>query len=212
MAYDLEEQEQLDALKAWWRENGRLVLLAVAAFVLSVAGVQGWRYHQAQQAQQAAAAYAEVELALVPGDLARGRSAATALREGYPKSAYAPRAALAVARLAVEKNDLEAARVELQWAAENAAEESLRDSARLRLARVLLAQGRLDDALAALAGPATPSFEALFADLRGDVLQAQGKPAEARAAYQQALDKSGAETPFRALVEVKRDALPGAKP
>ncbi|HSO07648.1 MAG TPA: tetratricopeptide repeat protein [Pelomicrobium sp.] len=212
MAYDLEEQEQIDALKAWWKENGRLVLLALAAFVLSVAGVQGWRYYQAQQTREAAGAYQAVELALVPGDLTRALAEARSLRGSYPGSAYAPRAALAVARLAVDKKDLDAARTELQWAVENAKEESLRDTARLRLARVLLAQKRSDEALATLSGPVTPAFEALFADLRGDILQAQGKTAEARAAYQKALEQTAAENPFRALVELKRDALPGAKP
>ncbi|MFZ5556379.1 MAG: YfgM family protein [Pseudomonadota bacterium] len=212
MAYDLEEQEQIDALKAWWKDNGRLVILAVAAFVLSLGGVQGWRYWQAQQAQQAGAAYAGLEQALAGGDLGRARQGALALREAHPKSPYAARAALAAARLAVEKDDLDAARTELQWAAENAREESLRDTARLRLARVLLAQQRHDEALAALGGTVTPSFQALFADLRGDVLLAQGKPDAAREAYQQALEKSAAESPFRALVELKRDAVAGGKP
>ncbi len=212
MAYDLEEQEQIDALKAWWKENGRLVLLALAAFGLSLGGVQGWRYYQAQQAREAGAAYQAVELALVPGDLARAVAESRSLRGSHPKSAYAPRAALAVARLAVAKGDLEAARAELQWAAENAQEDTLQDTARLRLARVQLAQKRLDEAAATLAAPATPGFEALFADLRGDVLQAQGKADEARAAYDKALEQTAAESPFRALVEVKRDALPGAKP
>jgi predicted negative regulator of RcsB-dependent stress response len=212
LAYDIEEQEQIDALKAWWKENGKLVMLAVAAFVISLAGVQGWRYYQTQQAQHAAAAYAALEPALAGGDLAKARQAAQALREAFPKSPYAARAALGAARVAVDKQDLDAARVELQWAADNAREESLRDTARLRLARVLLAQQHYDEALAALGAAPTPSFQALYADLRGDVLQAQGKPEAAREAYQQALEKAGAESAFRGLVEVKRDALPGAKP
>lgn len=209
MAYDLEEQEKIDALKAWWEKNGTLVIAAVAAFVLSVGGVQGWRYWQAQQA---AAAYGALERALASGDLARVRQAAQELREGHPKSPYAPRAALATARLAVDQANLDIARSELQWAANHSREDGLRDTARLRLARVLLAQQRYEDGLAALAGPASAPFRALFADLRGDILLAQGKPDAARTAYQEALDASGPESQYRSLVEVKRDALPGGKP
>lgn len=212
MAYDLEEQDKLDALKAWWEQYGSLVIAAVAAFVLSIGGVQGWRYWQTQQAQEAAAGYAALEKALLASDLARARQSAQALRDGHAKSPYAPRAALAAARLAVDIGDLDAARAELQWAAANAREDGLRDTARLRLARVQFAQQRHEEALATLGGDVTLPFRALFADLRGDVLLAQGKADAARTAYQDALDGSPPENPYRALVEVKRDALPGGKP
>ncbi|THF59229.1 YfgM family protein [Pseudothauera rhizosphaerae] len=211
--YDLEEQEQISELKAWWAQYGKFVTaLAVAAALASV-GWQGWRWYQGKQAAEAGALYHAVQQAAEQGDTQKAREATGQLIAGYGGTAYAQLGALLSASVQFERGDLDNARAHLQWASAEGRDPALRDVARLRLATVLLQQGKHDEALAELApAPATP-FAARFADLRGDVLAAAGKPAEARAAYQAALDAIGNGTDggatLREVVRVKLEALEG---
>lgn len=209
--YDLEEQEQIAALKAWWKENGRTIILAVVVFVASLGGVQGWRYYQQQQALGAAAAYQALEQALAGSDPKKIADAAAFVKERFPKSPYAARAALAWAKAGHQAGDLGRVRSELQWALDNTLEEGVRDAARLRLARLALEEKKYDQALQLLQAKHQDSFAALYADLRGDVLLAQGEAAQARAAYQQALAKADPAGALHGIVQLKLDALGGAK-
>jgi predicted negative regulator of RcsB-dependent stress response len=120
-------------------------------------------------------------------------------------------AALSAAKASFETGELDDARKNLEWAMEKAREEEMRDVARLRLAGVLLDEKKYDEALKLLSAKSVDAYASLYADLRGDVLAAQGKTADARAAYQMALDKSDANSQYRRLVEVKLDALGDAK-
>jgi predicted negative regulator of RcsB-dependent stress response len=120
-------------------------------------------------------------------------------------------AALAAAKAGVTTGEIEDAKKNLQWAVDHAKEDEMRDVARLRLAGVLLDEKKYDEALKLLSAKVGDSFAMLYADLRGDVLAAQGKPAEARAAYQQALEKSDSGSRYRPLIEIKIDALGEAK-
>ena len=211
MAYDLEEQEQLDAIKAWWSDNGKLVMLVALLCVLSIAAVQGWRYYRAQQAEGAATLFSQLGEAERANDAKRVRSIAAQIVDRYGSTQYAGMAALAAAKAGVTTGEVEEAKKNLQWTIDNAKEEEMRDVARLRLAGVLLDEKKYDDALKLLSTKHADSFAMLYADLRGDVLAAQGKPAEARAAYQQALEKSDAGSRYRPLIEIKLDALGEAK-
>jgi predicted negative regulator of RcsB-dependent stress response len=209
--YDLEEQEQIDELKSWWTEHGNLVLTVVIAVALGWSGFQGWRWYTTKQAVEAGELYVQLKQAADSNDAKKAGDIAAAVMERYPRTGYATYAALAGARAAFETGDLAAAKTRLQWAIDHARDDPTRDVARLRLAAVLLDEKQYDEALKLLdTRPAEP-FAALYADLRGDVLVAQGKPAEARAAYQLALDKSEANSTLRSLVQVKRDALGDAK-
>jgi histidyl-tRNA synthetase len=118
---------------------------------------------------------------------------------------------LAAAKAGVTTGEMDDAKKRLQWAADNAKEEEMRDLARLRLAGVLLDEKKYDEALKLLSVKTGDTFVMFYADLRGDVLGAQGKPAEARTAYQQALDKSDPNSNYRRLIELKIDALGEAK-
>ena len=207
MAYDLEEQEQLEAIKGWWADNGKLVLLVLISGLLTIAAFQGWRYYQAQQAQSAATLYAQLGQAEQANEPKKVRDIAAQLTDRYGSTAYAPMAALAAARASFATGELEEARKHLQWVIDNTREDELRDVARLRLAAVLLDEKKHDEALKVLSAKSSDAYVALFADLRGDVLAAQGKVAEARAAYQTALDKTDAGSSYRRLLEVKLDAL-----
>ena len=211
MAYDLEEQEQIAAIKGWWNDYGKLVLLVAIACLVTVAGFQGWRYYRAQQTERAATLYNQLMEAERGNDAKRVRDIAGQIIDSHGSSQYAGMAALAAAKAGVATGELEDAKKRLQWAAERAKEDELRDVARLRLAGVLLDEKKYDEALKLLAVKSGDSFAMLYADLRGDVLSAQGKAADARKEYQQALDKSEANSNYRRLIELKIDALGEAK-
>lgn len=209
MAYDLEEQEKVEAIKAWWTEYGTSLILGVALFVAAVMGAQGWRYYQRSQAEQAATLYLEVEKAAAARDDKKVRAAAAQVMDKYGGTAYGARAALLASRSAYEAGDLAGAKMQLTWVADNAKEDELRDVARLRLAGVYLDEKNYADALKALEAPHGAAFNALFSDMKGDVLAAQGKGAEARSAYQAALEKLDKGSPYRGYIQLKLDVLGG---
>lgn len=207
--YDLEEQENIEALKAWWKQYGRLVIAVVVAFVLGVSGIQGWRYYKEQRAQKAAVVFAELEDAVRANDVAKARDLAKKLAAEFASTGYGSRGGILAARASFEAGDLKSAEEQLRAAAEAARDEPVRAIANLRLSAVLLELKKYDDAIKVVSGPAPESFVPLFADARGDVLVAQGKIADARGAYQIALDKLPKSSAWRNVVEVKRDALGG---
>ena len=211
MAYDLEEQEQLDAIKAWWTDYGKLVMLAVIAALLTIAGFQGWRYYKTQQADRAATLFSQLDQAERANEPKKVREIAAQITQNYGSTQYAGMAALSAAKASFETGELEDARKNLQWVIDKGREEEMRDVARLRLAGILLDEKKYDEALQLLAAKSGEAYAALYADRRGDVLAAQGKNAEARAAYQIALDKSEQGGQYRRLIEVKLDALGEAK-
>ena len=204
---DLHEQEQVDALKAWWKENGKWVVGALVVGLLGFAGMQYWKSHQSSQAAEAAKLYAEVMKQAATNDAKRIGDAADALVSRYGSSAYAPRAQLLAAQASLQARDVAHAKVQLQWVIEHASESGLQDAARLKLASVLLDEKKYDEALKQLDAAHPESFTGLYADLKGDVLSAQGKTAEARAAYQQAYDKTDAQSVYRNLIQLKMDGL-----
>jgi predicted negative regulator of RcsB-dependent stress response len=209
--YDLEEQEQIDALRTWWRQYGRLVTVGVVAAAIAALGTAGWRHYRGKANEQASQVFAALEKAARGNDAKQVRDLATQLMDQYGSTAYASMAALIVAKASFEAGDLAAAGRELEWAAEHARDEETKALARLRLAGVRLDEKKHDEALKLLEQP-PESFVALYADLKGDVLAAQDKAPEARAAYQSALDQLPAEGMFRAIVQVKLDGLGPGQP
>lgn len=207
MAYDLEEQEQLDVLKDWWKRNGTTVLLALGVFAAVVAGMQGWRHYQKNQQQQAAMVFEAVQIGAQTRDIKRIRDAAGQLIEKYPGTPYATRAALLAAGANLESGDAKSAKAQLQWVTEHAKEEGARDIARLRLVSILLDEKNYAEATKQLESPHQKAFSGLFGDLKGDVLAAQGKTAEARAAYQAAMEQMDQKTAYRQVVQMKMDGL-----
>lgn len=213
-AYDLEEQEQLDTLKAWWKQWGNLITWLALAIAVALAGWRGWEWWQQKRAAEASAIYAALQNALVQRDMQRVKGATGELLEKFGGTTYAAMAALQAGRLALETGDAKTARAQLSWAADHAQDE-MRDLARLRLAAVLLDEKAYDEALKQLGEPSTTGFLPRFADLKGDILFAQGKRADAKAAYRAALDhdaKAAAGAAklapaFRELVQQKLDAL-----
>ncbi len=205
--YDLEEQEQIDSLKTWWKMYGNLVTGVVLAASLAVVGWQGWSWYKGSQAAGAAAIYGVLERAAGAGDAQKVKAAAGELAEKYGRTMYASLGAMLAARQSFDAGDLKTAKTQLGWVAENGKDE-IRDLARLRLAAVQLDEQAYDEALKQLDASHAPAFDASFAELRGDVLVAQGKKAEARAAYQKAMEKMAEKQgASRELLQQKLDSL-----
>jgi predicted negative regulator of RcsB-dependent stress response len=211
MAYDLQEQEQFEAIKAWWTDYGKLVMLVVIACLVTIAAIQGWRYYQGQKAGGAATLFSQLDEAERAKEPKKVRDIAAQIIEKYGSTQYAGMAALAAAKASFTTGEIEEAKKNLQWVIDHAREDEMRDVARLRLAGVLLDERKYDEALKVLSAKAADAYAALYADAKGDVLTAEGKTAEARAAYQLALEKSDAASPYRRLIELKLDALGDAK-
>jgi predicted negative regulator of RcsB-dependent stress response len=219
-AYDLEEQEQLDELKTWWKMYGNLVTGLLLVIALAMAGWQGWNWWQRQQAAQASVVFANLQAAAMQRDVKRVRELAGELVDKYSVTAYAGMGAMLAARVQVDTGDARNARVQLGWAAENAKDPGLRELARLRLATLLLDEKSYDEAMKQLATEPLAPFAPRFAELRGDILAAQGKAAEARTAYESALTKLAAlakddearqRSGYKDVLEAKRDALGAVK-
>jgi len=211
-AYDLEEQEQLATLKAWWKENGNLVMSAVTVVLIVLAAWQGWNYYQRNQAAQASGLYDAVQKAAAANDLKLVRESAGAVLEQFPRTTYAAMAALVSAKAHFQGGDLKTAHAQLAWVADNAKDDALQDIARLRLASVMLDEKAYDDALKILDTKHAAPFESQFMATRGDVLVAQGKKGEAASAYKAALDKTEPrDAGQRAYIQLRLDALGEAK-
>ena len=204
--YDLEEQEQLAALKAWWNDHGGAIILGATLVLAAVGAWNAWTWYQRSQSAQAAVLYDTLQKAARANDLKTTRETAGAILENFPRSAYAPLAALVSAKVQFQAGDLKTARAQLQWVIEHARSDEIRSIAALRLASVLLDDNEPDAALKILEAKPHPGFEALYASQRGDILATQKKRSEARAAYKTALEKAGAG-PLRDALRLKLDAL-----
>ena len=208
---DLQEQEQIDAFKAWWKDNGSRLLGALLFVVVAFGGWRGWQYFQHRQSYEAATLYAEFANQLKSNDAKRVNDAAAAVMDKYASTSYAPRAALLAAQVNEQGKDAARAKTQLQWVIDHAGEAGMKDVARLRLAAVLLDEKNYADALKLLEVEHAASFNGLYADLKGDALSTQGKATEAKAAYQLAYDKTDAKSTYRNLIQMKMDALGDAK-
>jgi predicted negative regulator of RcsB-dependent stress response len=210
MPLDLEEQEQVAELKAWWRDHGNFVVGVIAAVAIAFAGWQGWNWYQREQAAQASLLYENLSRAAQAGDAKALRDAAGTLIESYPRTLYASMGALVAARFHFDRNDLKSAKAQLQWAIERSASEDFRDLAHLRLAAVLLDEKAHDEALKVLEAKHGEAYDSQFAALRGDVLVAKNQAADARTAYKLALEKAdGQDNAFRESVRIRLEALGG---
>ena len=209
-SYDFEEQERIAELKAWWEDNRWYILAAIVAAVLVFAGWRGWVWWSARESEDAAAMFRPVAEAMKADDPKKVAQAADPLIDKHPRSYFASEAALAVAKAAFEKGDLSEAAKRLAWVMDHGAE-THRGIARLRLAAVLLDQKKYDDALKVLDGNQDEAFAAAAADLRGDIMLAQGRLDEARAAYKLAMEKAGPGNPVRSVAGTKLGALGGGE-
>ena len=206
MAYNLEEQEQIDELKAWWKQYGKTVSSLVIGLVVAYAAYQIWNYVQHKQAIEASTQYQELTVT-DQKDLKAIQAKSATLMEQYSGTPYAARAALFAAKANYAANDTKSAKAQLDWAIKNAEETATRAMATLQLANILAEEKDFEGALKLLDAPHDVGFAGLFADLKGDVLMLQGKRADAKAAYELALSKLDAQGKYRVITQRKLEAL-----
>lgn len=206
-ALDLEEQEQLDQIKHFWKKYGNLISWVLIAVLGSYAAWNGYQYWQRDQASKAAVLFDEVERAVVSGDLTRIERSLSDMKDKFGSTHYAHQAAFIAANALQSKGKTDAARAALKWVVDGAPDPAYRDIARLRLSALLLDAGSNDEALAQLSSQFTPAMTGLAADLRGDVLQAKGQTPEAIKAYQSAWQQLADSADYRRLIEAKLNAL-----
>lgn len=205
--YDLEEHEKVEALKAWWKSHGNQVLWAVTAAAAVFAAVQGWRYYETKQGYEAANRFAALQSEIGSNDLKKARALAGELMEHYKRTPYSAEAAILIAKANYDANDLKSAAAQLQFAVQNAKTSQTRDLARLRLAAVQFDQRNYAQALKLLAEKHDPAFDALYQDMKGDILAAQNNAVPAKDAYRAALAALDVKSSYRNIVQVKLDAL-----
>ena len=208
---DLEEQEQLDAVKQFWKRNGNRVIWLLIAALVAYSSWTGWGLWQREQATQAGAMFDELDKAAQAADVDKVTRVFGDLQSRYPKTAFAQQGGLLAAKVQAEKGQVDAAQVTLNWVGANATENEYQTIARLRLAGLLLDGKKYDEALKQLDAATAAGFEALVADRRGDVLMAQGKADDAKASYTKAWQAMDAKIEYRRLIEAKLAAL-GAAP
>lgn len=204
-----DEQESLESLKAWWAQWGNGVTWIVLVALVAAAGWNGWNYWQRHQAAEAAVLYDQVQQATAGKDKAAITRVATDMEDKFSGTAYAQMTALAAAKALYAAGDEPGAKAQLQWAVDHAKDDEFKQIAKLRLASLLLDEKAYDAGLALLNDP-SDAFKGVVADRRGDLLAAQGKRDDARAAYKLALDslpKNDASA--RQLIQFKLDALGG---
>ena len=210
MAYDLEEQEQIDQLKAWWAKYGTFVLTVLVIVLGAVAAWRGLQWYQTHQATKARGYFEALEQATrQPGDdsVARVNAAMKTLRDEFSKTDYAARGALLAAAALMEKKDVAGAKSQLDWLAQSS-HPALVPVARLRIAGLLLDQKDYNGALEQLKDP-PPSFEGMFADRRGDILLAQGNIPGAKESWKKAMDLLGSASPLVSIVKLKLESTGG---
>lgn len=208
---DLQEQEQLDELKAFWNRYGNLITWTLTAVLAAFAAWNGWNWWQTQQAGKAAGLFDEMNRAVLAADADKAGRVFSDMKERFAGTTMTHQAGLLAARLQFDKGQADAAQGTLGWVAEHGDAE-LAAVARLRLASLLVDKKAYDDALKQLDGIGPAEFQALAQDRRGDVLLAQGKKADAVQAWRAAWDKMAATDDYRRIVEAKLTAAGAAPP
>ncbi|HID48021.1 MAG TPA: tetratricopeptide repeat protein [Chromatiales bacterium] len=207
------EEEQVQVLKDWIKENGRAV---IAGLVIGVTLIGGWRYWtswQKTQAEQASLLYVEVMAAVVREEKDQASRLGQQMLETYPGTSYASLSAMLLAGLAAQQQEYPVATARLQWVLDNSGDEGFRQVARLRLARVLAAQDKPDEALALLdKTEVAAGFASLNQEVRGDVLAQKNQSMAAAEAYRKALADLGMDAQRRKSLERKLNSLPVPAP
>lgn len=208
---DLEEQEQLAQLKAFWKQYGNTITWALTVALAAFAGWNIYQRWQSSQATQAAALYDEVERVAGTGDTAKMDRVFADMKDKFPNTTYAQQAGLMAAKIYFESAKPEESKSALRWVAEQSSDEGYRAIAKLRLAATLVESAAYDDALRELSGAFPSEFTPLVADRKGDIFLLQGKKSEAKAEFEKAFKAFDERTEYRRLVEIKLNSLGGGQ-
>lgn len=212
--YDLEQQEQLDQVKHFWKQYGNLITWLLVLVLGAYAAWTGYLYWQQQRAIGAGGLYEELDRAAGAGNADKAIQAFADLKGKYAGTTFAEQGALMAAKVAVEHDKVDQGKAALQWLVESGKNANLVAIARLRLAGVQMDAKQYDEALKTLSADVPAEFAALVQDRRGDILLAQGKKEDAAKAYGEAWKSLDATVEYRRFVEGKLTALgqPPAQP
>ena len=208
---DLEEQEQLDQIKHFWKQYGNLITWTLILVLGAFASWNGYQYWQRNQASKSAALYEELDRAAKSADLPKLERAFTDIKEKFGQTDYAQQAGLMAAKVFFENGKADSAKAALNGVADKSGSAAYRSVAKLRLAAVLADGKAYDEALKQLSGEFPKEFDGLVLDRKGDLLALQGQSAQAKAAYLRAYEVLPVDVDYRRLVEFKLSAL-GADP
>ncbi|MGM9488406.1 YfgM family protein [Ideonella sp. YS5] len=208
---DLQEQEQLDELKAFWKQYGNLITWGLTLVLAAFAALNGWNWWQRDQGAKAGAMFDELDRAVQSANAEQAGRVFNDMKERYSRTAYTAQAGLLAAKLQADKGQGDAAQASLAWVAEHAADDEYKSLAHLRLSTLLLDKKAYDEALKEVDQVKSPEFAALADDRRGDILMAQGKKDEAVKAFQAAWKAMNEQLDYRRVVESKLTSL-GAAP
>lgn len=211
MEYDYQDElQQVEAIKKWWRDNGTSVLTGI---VLGLALLFGWRYWQDYNelnAQKASSMYEQLVATLEKKQVDQARQTANALVSQFSQTSYAAMAELLMARQDLEDNNLASSHAHLQWVVDWKGQADLVNVARIRKARLFLAENKLEDAkrlLSTVAEADKKNFQTAFAELQGDIAVIENKPDDARIAYTKALESKELGNEHRTWIQTKLDNL-----
>jgi predicted negative regulator of RcsB-dependent stress response len=204
---DLEEQEQLDELKHFWKQYGNLITWALIVVLGAVAAWNGYNLWQRNQSVQASAMYDEVEKMVRSGDQVKADRAFWDMKDRFSSALYTQQAGLLVAKMAHDGGKADASKAILNWLVDHASDKGYASVARLRLSAVLIEGQSYDEAVKVLASGISAEFAALAYDRQGDIYYLQGKKTEAKAEYLKAFKAFEEQTEYRRMVGVKLNSL-----
>lgn len=204
---DLEEQEQLDQLKHFWKQYGNLITWGLIVVLGAVAAWNGYQFWQRNQSVQSSAMFDEVEKVVRGGDVQKAERAFVEMKGRFSAAVYTQQAGLMVAKMAYEAGKPDTAKATLNWLVENASDKGYVSVARLRLSAMLIEAKAYDEALKVLGTGIADEFSPLAADRKGDIYFLQDKKAEAKVEYQKAYKAFEEQSEYRRLVGVKLNAL-----
>jgi predicted negative regulator of RcsB-dependent stress response len=210
MAYDLEEQEQLDNIKAWWKQNGSLITWSLVVVLAGYVAWITWTNYQGKQSSQASSLFEEVQMAVNTKEDSKIQAVTEKLTKDFSSTAYASMASFSAAKSSFELNDLKAAKKHLSWIVDQSKSAEYKAIARLRLAAIAIDEKSFDEGLKILAADYPVEFQGDVADRKGDIFYAQNKIVDAKTAYELALSKLSEKSPSKQLVQIKLDSLGGS--
>lgn len=200
------EEEQIEALKKWWAENGWALIIGVVIGLGAIFGWRGWQTHQALQSEAASDIYVQIVSDVRKQRYETARTHAEKLMQEYGSTSYALFASLMLAKLDAEAGNIESAINHLQWVINETDETALEHLARIRMGRLLLAEDKPEAALSLVEKIETQQFVVSYQELMGDIYTRLGRTADAHNAYQLALAAIGNNVNEDSLLQLKFDA------
>ena len=201
------EEEQVEAVKDWFKKNGSAIIFGLAIGLASIGGYRFWLDYSHSQSQNASLMYGSYQNKLITNELTEIFSIGEKLIKEYPDTSYAALAALGMAKVNVDNNSLESAEVHLHWVISNSEQAGLVHISKLRLARILAAQEKYDEALSLVNQNTTGSYDSLYNEIHGDIILAKGEPSKARELYQSAIDTADQDDSRRQLILIKMNDI-----